>query len=78
VLRLIWNGLRYGLASVFTPGEMHARFLAALEGVTHASTQSRILFSIRIPRMLLARAGRALSVSGLPLQVFSATHRRAL
>jgi hypothetical protein len=39
VLRLIWNGLRYGLASVFTRGETHARFLAALEGVTHASTR---------------------------------------
>jgi iron complex transport system permease protein len=71
VLRLIWNGLRYGLASVFTRGEMHARFLAALEGVTHASTQSRILFSIRIPRMLLAAVlGGALSVSGYLLQVF--------
>ena len=43
----------------------------ALETLISASTESRIIFSIRMPRMLLAAIlGGALSVSGFLLQTF--------
>lgn len=67
VLRLVWNGIRYGMLNAFSGGQ-YAEELAA---VMKASTESQILFSIRIPRMLLAAIlGGALSVSGYLLQVF--------
>ena len=67
VFRLLGNGLRYGIANLFTRG----RFAAELDAVVRSSTESQILFRIRIPRMLLAMIlGGALSVSGYLLQVF--------
>ncbi len=67
VFSMIWDSIRYGIANLFTGG----RYAQQLHEVVHASTQSQILFSIRIPRMLLAAIlGGALSVSGFLLQVF--------
>lgn len=66
VLGMLWDGLRYGVADLFT-----GKYGEALTGVMKGSTESQILFSIRIPRMLLsALLGGALSVSGYLLQVF--------
>ncbi len=67
VLRIVWDGIRYSVINLFTRNSCAEE----LEQVIHASTQSQILFSIRIPRMLLAAVlGGALSVSGFLLQVF--------
>lgn len=67
VFCMIWDGIRYGIANLVTRGG----FAHELETVMKASTESQILFSIRIPRMLLAAIlGGALSVSGYLLQVF--------
>lgn len=67
VLRMLWDGIRYSIANVFTGGQ----YRDALDQLIHASTESQILFSIRIPRMLLAiLLGGALSLSGYLLQVF--------
>ena len=67
VFCMIWDGIRYGIANLVTRGG----FAQELETVMKASTESQILFSIRIPRMLLAAIlGGALSVSGYLLQVF--------
>lgn len=67
VISMLWNGIRYGIGNLFTN---HA-FREQMNSVIYASTQSQILFSIRIPRMLLAAIlGGALSVSGYLLQVF--------
>ena len=67
VFCMIWGGIRYGIANLVTRGG----FAHELETVMKASTESQILFSIRIPRMLLAAIlGGALSVSGYLLQVF--------
>lgn len=67
VFHMVWDGVRYGIANAFT----HGRYAQELEAVTKNSTESQILFSIRIPRMLLAAIlGGALSVSGYLLQVF--------
>ena len=67
VFCMIWDGIRYGNANVFTRGG----YAQELEAVIKSSTESQILFSIRIPRMLLAAVlGGALSVSGYLLQVF--------
>ena len=67
VLAMTWNGIRYGLADLVTGG----RYAEQLNAVVNGSTQSQILFSIRMPRMLLAAVlGGALAVSGYLLQVF--------
>lgn len=67
VFSMIWNSIRYGVANFFTRGE----FTDELNAVLNATTQSQIIFSIRIPRMLLAVIlGGALSVSGFLLQTF--------
>ena len=67
VLRMLWDGIRYSIANVFTGGQCRD----ALDQLIHASTESQILFSIRIPRMLLAiLLGGALSLSGYLLQTF--------
>ena len=67
VFRMLGDGVACGLANLFTGGE----YSEALQAVINASTESQILFSIRIPRMLLAiMLGGALSVSGYLLQVF--------
>ena len=67
VFRMIWDGIRYGIANFFTRGG----YAEELNAVINSSTESQILFRIRIPRMLLAAIlGGALSVSGYLLQVF--------
>ncbi len=67
IFRALWDSARYGIANLFT----HGGFAEELAAVMHASTESQILFSIRIPRMLLAAIlGGALSISGYLLQVF--------
>ena len=67
VLYNIWQGLKYWVGNLFTGGRYHKE----LYDLIHSSTESQILFSIRIPRMLLAAVlGGALSVSGFLLQVF--------
>lgn len=67
VFRMIWDGIRYGIANIFTRGG----YAQELNSVINSSTESQILFRIRIPRMLLAAIlGGALSVSGYLLQVF--------
>ncbi|HIT34898.1 MAG TPA: iron ABC transporter permease [Candidatus Faecousia intestinigallinarum] len=67
VFRMIGDGMRYSIANVITGGKYHE----VLQETIHASTESQILFSIRIPRMLLSIVlGGALSISGYLLQVF--------
>lgn len=67
VFRMLWDGIRYSVANLFTGGGYTER----LRILIRSSTESQILFSIRIPRMLLAAIlGGALSVSGYLLQVF--------
>ena len=67
VFRMIWDGIRHGIANIFTRGG----YAEELNAVINSSTESQILFRIRIPRMLLAAIlGGALSVSGYLLQVF--------
>lgn len=67
VFRMIWDGIRYGIANICTKGGYAQEFNSVING----STESQILFRIRIPRMLLAAVlGGALSVSGYLLQVF--------
>lgn len=67
VLGLVGKAAACSLGNLFT----HGGFAGKLEEVLNGSTQSQILFSIRIPRMLLAAIlGGALSVSGYLLQVF--------
>ena len=67
VFRMIWDGIRYGIANFFARGG----YADELSSVINNSTESQILFRIRIPRMLLAAVlGGALSVSGYLLQVF--------
>ncbi|MBR2742523.1 MAG: iron ABC transporter permease [Clostridia bacterium] len=67
ILKMLWDALRFSLANLFTGGG----FDDELGAVTGASTESRIIFSIRLPRMMLAAVlGGALSVSGYLLQVF--------
>ena len=67
VFGMIWDGIRYGIANIFTRGS----FVEEWNRVMNSSTESQILFRIRIPRMLLAAIlGGALSVSGYLLQVF--------
>ncbi len=63
----IGRGIKYLLLNLFSGG----RYRAELDAVVNASTESQILFRIRLPRMLLAMIlGGALSVSGYLLQVF--------
>ncbi len=67
VFSMLWEGLRVWAANTVTRGGC-ARELAE---VMNRSTESQILFRIRLPRMLLAVIlGGALSVSGYLLQVF--------
>ncbi len=67
IFRMVWDAVRYQVLNLFTGGAYGAQ----LEAVTGASTQSKILFSIRMPRMMLAAIlGGALAVSGFLLQTF--------
>ena len=66
VFTMVWNGLKYKVADIFT-----GNYAEELKAVTEASSNSRIVFTIRIPRMLLAAIlGGALAVSGFLLQTF--------
>lgn len=66
VFRLLWDGIRFGTVHWIT-----GSCSEELNAVWNASTESQILFRIRIPRMLLSSVlGGALAVSGYLLQVF--------
>lgn len=66
VLRMVWNGAKYKLLNVIT-GDYAEELQYALTG----GTEQRIIFSIRMPRMLLAAVlGGALATSGFLLQTF--------
>lgn len=67
VFGMVWDALRFKIANLFTGGAYEAQLNAVLQ----ASSESKIVFSIRMPRMLLAAIlGGALSVSGFLLQTF--------
>ena len=67
VFRLVWQSLRCGAANLLTGG----KYAEELSQILWGSTESQILFGIRLPRLLLAAVlGGALSVSGYLLQVF--------
>lgn len=67
ILRMMWDAARYQVLNLFTGGA----YTEQAEAVIGASTQSKILFSIRMPRMMLAAVlGGALAVSGFLLQTF--------
>lgn len=67
IFSMLWNGTKYGIGNAFTGGA----YADELNDLMKASTESQIIFSIRLPRMLLAAVlGGALSVSGYLLQVF--------
>ena len=66
VFRMIWTAAKYKVLDTFT-GSYGEELKTALTG----STECRIIFSIRMPRMLLAAIlGGALSLSGFLLQTF--------
>lgn len=66
VFRMIWDALRYKVLDTFT-GNYAEELQYALAG----GTEQRIIFSIRMPRMLLAAVlGGALATSGFLLQTF--------
>ena len=66
VFRMIWNAAKYKVLDAFT-GRYGEELKTALTG----SMERRIIFSIRMPRMLLAAVlGGALSLSGFLLQTF--------
>lgn len=66
VFGMVWDGLRYAVMDFFT-GE----YADELNAVITATPESRIIFSIRMPRMLLAAIlGGALALSGFLLQTF--------
>ncbi|MBR0277387.1 MAG: iron ABC transporter permease [Clostridia bacterium] len=67
IFSMIWDSVRYGIANVFSGGKYAQEFIS----ITDVSVESRIIFGIRIPRMLLAAIlGGGLSVSGFLLQTF--------
>lgn len=67
IFKMVWDAARYGIGNLFTGN----RYAQELEAVIQASTESKIIFSIRMPRMLLAVVlGGALAVSGFLLQTF--------
>lgn len=66
VFRMIWDGAKYKLLNAIT-GDYAEELKYALTG----GTEQRIIFSIRMPRMLLAAVlGGALATSGFLLQTF--------
>lgn len=50
VFGMVWDALRFKIANLFTGGAYEAQLNAVLQ----ASSESKIVFSIRMPRMLLA------------------------
>lgn len=66
VLRMVWDGAKYKVANLVTGG-----YEAELKQALSGGTEQRIIFSIRMPRMLLAAVlGGALATSGFLLQTF--------
>ncbi len=66
IFSMIRDAFRYKLANIFTGGCGEE-----LEAVTKANAQNVIIFTIRIPRMLLAAIlGGALAIAGFLLQTF--------
>ena len=60
IFRMVWDALRYKVMNFFT-----GSYADELNAVITASPESRIIFSIRMPRMLLAAIlGGALALSG--------------
>ncbi len=67
IFGMIWNAVRYGIKNLFSGG----KYLQELNNTINATTESQIIFGIRMPRMLLAAVlGGALAVSGFLLQTF--------
>lgn len=67
IFQMVYEAARLKVMNLFTGGD----YAQQLDAVIGASAQSRILFSIRMPRMLLAAIlGGALAVSGFLLQTF--------
>lgn len=67
VFTMIWDAVYSGVANLFSGG----KYEKELSDAINASTESQIIFGIRMPRMLLAVIlGGALSVSGFLLQTF--------
>lgn len=67
IFRMLWRAFCISIENLFTGGAGRE----ALDAVINATTQSQIIFSIRLPRLLLAAVlGGALSVSGFLLQTF--------
>ncbi len=67
VFAMVWRALRLSVMNFFTRGG----YKEALDAALTESTESQIVFAIRMPRMLLAAVlGGALSVAGFLLQTF--------
>ena len=67
VFTMVFKAAGYRIANLFTGGN----YAAALEEVINTDSNSKIIFSIRIPRMLLAAIlGGALAVAGVLIQTF--------
>ena len=67
IFTMVFKAIRYRIANLFTGG----RYIEALDNVINADSNSKIIFSIRIPRMLMAAIlGGALAVAGFLIQTF--------
>lgn len=67
IFQMVGNGIRLRVAAILG-GDVYAKQLAFAVG---GSMQAKIVFSIRLPRMMLAAVlGGALAVSGFLLQTF--------
>lgn len=67
IFSMIWKYICCGTANIFSGGD----FSEELAALVNTSTESQIIFSIRMPRMFLAAVlGGALAVSGFLLQTF--------
>ena len=67
VFTMVFKAMGLRIANLFSGG----RYAAALDAVISADSNSKIIFSIRIPRMLLAAIlGGALAVAGFLIQTF--------
>ena len=67
VFSMVFKAIGYRIANLFTGG----KYTEALNAVIDAEGNSRIIFSIRIPRMLMAAIlGGALAVAGFLIQTF--------
>ena len=70
ILGLVWN-VNTGSVSIPAGDIFRMLYDAVFRRITDESTEGKIIFSIRMPRMLLAAVlGGALSVSGVLLQTF--------